>query len=220
MVRILSGKKIALSVGAGALAGAIALIGYDRGRQFIDLVNPTTRNWNYYSFYPSMVFEANKTRELELENIKRAIEQRQPDDIEFFKSVDLDITGPFKEVVPEVPVSNMRRIIYDPTLLFTIWKEKIYYNRARPFQSDDSVVKTAVLDSKSASNPSYPSGHAVQAYVLAGELSKLYPDRREYLDRVADRIAFSRVQGGVHYPSDIRYGYEVAKIYVNGNTRE
>ena len=72
-----------------------------------------------------------------------------------------------------------------------------------PFQSDYL---------ESAQNPSYPSGHAAQAYYIALALSDLYPGLEEPFMVLAEAISDSRIDRGVHFPSDIVAGKQLAEI--------
>ena len=65
------------------------------------------------------------------------------------------------------------------------------------------------------SDYSFPSGHACGAYFIATKLSKRYPHLLNGLMNLADRIARSRVQAGVHYPSDIKAGKEIGISLAN-----
>lgn len=79
-------------------------------------------------------------------------------------------------------------------------KEK--YKRLRPYQAHPDVVK-AVFTVKGYS---YPSGHSMGSFTLAIVLGEIFPDKKqEFLNRAAE-VAQSRVNAGVHYPSDIKAG--------------
>lgn len=50
---------------------------------------------------------------------------------------------------------------------------------------------------------SYPSGHSSRAWLWATILSEIFPERRtELMDR-ARAVAWGRVIGGVHFPTDL-----------------
>ena len=63
-------------------------------------------------------------------------------------------------------------------------------------------------------NTSYPSGHSLQAYVRAEVLSDLFPAHRKALLERAQRAAWSRILGGVHFPTDAVAGRRLAKAIV------
>ena len=93
---------------------------------------------------------------------------------------------------------------------------KFRFNRPRPAQLLKVLLRNegdeAILDFETANTPSYPSGHAIQSYVVANILSELNPKFRRLLENIADRIAHTRIQAGVHYPSDIVIGKEIANM--------
>lgn len=92
-----------------------------------------------------------------------------------------------------------------------IMKLKKYYNRQRP---NELAKKMGISFSgdylNSAQSPSYPSGHTVQAYVVACFLNDQFPEHEENLFKIAEIISQSRIDRGVHFPTDIEYGIEVA----------
>jgi acid phosphatase (class A) len=85
-------------------------------------------------------------------------------------------------------------------------KGKKLWSRPRP-PLLDSRIHACVFLPKSGS---YPSGHSTRAFVFAGLLSEVFPEKREALRERAQLVAWSRVIGGVHYPSDIVAGRMLA----------
>ena len=83
-------------------------------------------------------------------------------------------------------------------------------NRARPQQINR---KLDVLASKTASTPSYPSGHAFQAYYLAQVLSSRYPEKAEMFSKIAEDCALARVYAGLHYPSDNEFSKTLVETF-------
>jgi acid phosphatase (class A) len=76
------------------------------------------------------------------------------------------------------------------------------YKRLRPYQGHPDTVKGLF----EVHGFSYPSGHAMGSYTLAVVLGAIFPHKKQaFLDRAA-QIAESRVNAGVHYPSDIAEG--------------
>lgn len=64
---------------------------------------------------------------------------------------------------------------------------------------------------ESAQTPSYPSGHTTQAAYLAKVLGSIYPEIQSKLDKLASQIAESRIDRGVHLPSDNEAGRQLAQ---------
>jgi acid phosphatase (class A) len=79
---------------------------------------------------------------------------------------------------------------------------KAVWNRPRPPLLDSRIKACAPLPATG----SYPSGHSTQAYLWAGLLAEVFPEKRAALRERAALVAWSRVVGGVHYPSDIEAG--------------
>jgi hypothetical protein len=77
------------------------------------------------------------------------------------------------------------------------------YKRERPFVKFPEVH---LAPGVSANDYSFPSGHACGSFYIATKLSEIYPHLADQLFGLADRIANTRVQAGVHYPSDVQAG--------------
>lgn len=93
--------------------------------------------------------------------------------------------------------------------IITILKK--YFNRERP----DELAREYNVDwnddfLETAQTPSYPSGHTIQAYYLAGILSVQFPEHREALLSIAELVSQSRIDRGVHFPTDVEYGKIIA----------
>jgi membrane-associated phospholipid phosphatase len=81
-------------------------------------------------------------------------------------------------------------------------KGKEYWNRPRPPLVDPRIKACIELPASG----SYPSGHSTQAYTVAGLLGEIFPELKDALRERARLVAWSRIVGGVHYPSDIVAG--------------
>lgn len=97
-----------------------------------------------------------------------------------------------------------------------IIKVKYKYNRPRPFQLAPILgipLKTEMVET--AKSPSFPSGHACQSRLVANVLSTMYPELEDKFQKQAEKVAYSRYIGGLHFPSDIVYGVELADWMIN-----
>jgi membrane-associated phospholipid phosphatase len=56
--------------------------------------------------------------------------------------------------------------------------------------------------------PSYVSGHSDFSAAAADVLGYLFPSGADYFNSQRDEAANSRLYGGIHYPSDIKYGLQ------------
>jgi hypothetical protein len=146
---------------------------------------------------------------LDLDSVKSYSHNASRKDIEFANLADENLLDLF------LSFSNEHGLSYEKKYLETVMSElgsiilklKYKFNRSRPWNNGVKVTNI----SNSAKTPSYPSGHTVQAYVIAGILSRLNPESKSSLVNLADRISLSRMQSGFHYPSDIAAGKKVAK---------
>lgn len=101
-------------------------------------------------------------------------------------------------------------LIQDVAVLIT--KLKFAYQRPRPFQlAQYYKARLFPVISLVAISPSYPSGHTIEARVMAELIGSRHPEQYEFLIQLADDIAQSRLFLGLHYPSDNDFGLMVAK---------
>ena len=76
-------------------------------------------------------------------------------------------------------------------------------NRERPFVTYSFITKKA-----EAGSPSFPSGHTSSAFATATSLSLMYPKWYVIAPSFlwASAVGYSRMELGVHYPSDVLAG--------------
>lgn len=92
-----------------------------------------------------------------------------------------------------------------------IAKLKVHFNRPRPYQlANYYKLKLFPFDSFSANTASYPSGHTLQASVMLNVIGSMHPTQYKYCRNIIDDIAESRINLGLHYPSDNDFALEVA----------
>ena len=84
------------------------------------------------------------------------------------------------------------------------------YARPRPFVVDARVKPCVPM----ASTGSYPSGHAYNAYLNAALLSEIFPEKRAEIFERARYVAWGRIIGGVHFPTDLEGGRRMAEAGV------
>lgn len=97
-----------------------------------------------------------------------------------------------------------------------ILKLKYKWNRPRPFQLAPRLgIKLNAGKAYTAGSPSFPSGHAAQSKLVADVLSKIYPVHRDAFQAIPEKVAYSRYIGGLHFPTDIEYGYQIGSWLAN-----
>ena len=163
----------------------------------------------------------------ELQSVINTIQQeRTPENIAFFHKTNVDVTKPFVDIVSPgtipsstIPPPQTKRLFLhillyvianNPLLHATSLFFKFYYNRIRPYKQFPQQI-TPLSTTTSEHTPSYPSSHSLQAFAIQKHLTKLYPEHAARISATANRIADSRVIGGVHYPSDKEFARHLAK---------
>lgn len=89
--------------------------------------------------------------------------------------------------------------------LFLLSLGRSLYNRPRPYQT----WAIQPLIKKDSLGKSFPSRHVFSATVIAMLALTLNPWLGGAMLFLAGALAFLRVLGGVHYPSDVMAGYAI-----------
>ena len=144
------------------------------------------------------------SNESEIEQVLEAVKDNDLDK-ETQRNLDENNHKMMLDIVDE-DMDDWKRFIEDVDI-HTI-KLKMKYGRQRPYEYSDKIKSITDTDD----SPSFPSGHAIEAYALAEVLGERYPDKKDELDKMAAKIAKSRVQMGNHFPSDIEVGEKVGKM--------
>jgi acid phosphatase (class A) len=164
---------------------------------------------------PVMVPPANSSGETmaELETIAAAEAlHKNPSKLEH--KYDGEFDWAFKKVVEDASLEYdeiyFKRLIKEAASITIRLKYK--FNRPRPFQLGPVLgIDVTKYQSSTAKTPAFPSGHTTQSVLVACVLGEKYPELKEELMKVADKVSLSRVVGGHHYPSDIKYGELLGK---------
>lgn len=105
------------------------------------------------------------------------------------------LTGASEEVRPATFLLIMIGIQIGG-LLSAHWK--LNYMRARPHQTWPALAPCI----PTPRHPSYPSGHALQSFLIAELIARAAPHLEVAARSLASRIARNREVAGLHYPSD------------------
>ena len=90
---------------------------------------------------------------------------------------------------------------------------KNFFQRPRPYHVAPDRFPHSI-EHEDPTHYSYPSGHSTRATVFAGLLAELLPDRREAILATGRECGWLRVEGGVHYPTDIYAGRVLGQAIV------
>ena len=120
-----------------------------------------------------------------------------------------DIIGPwFSEENLPVTAGFLKEVTAEA---FAASKEvKSLYARSRPPAVEPAVQPCVAIPATS----SYPSGHSIRAFVWAAVLGEIFADKQTELFARAHHVAWGRIIGGVHFPSDDVGGQIVARAVV------
>ena len=137
---------------------------------------------------------------------------------EYVKERD-DVLSSFKPLIEtsdaNISINEIEKIIKQSVKY--IFELKYKYNRPRPYQIAefyDIDLNGTELDSMKT--PSYPSGHAIQGYLIGQVLANKDKSNAELYLSMGEQVADSRISAKAHYPSDKEYGKKVADVLFMG----
>ena len=84
-------------------------------------------------------------------------------------------------------------------------ESKKFFKRPRPYHVAPDRFPHSI-EHEDPTHYSYPSGHSTRGTVFALLLAEIFPDKREAILAKGREVGWLRVQGGVHYPTDIYAG--------------
>ncbi len=98
---------------------------------------------------------------------------------------------------------------------------KAHWRRPRPYIAS-ALVQPVIDKPGTPENPSwaYPSGHSLWGYSTALVLAAMLPEKREAILARGRQYGWSRVVGGVHWPSDVAAGRIAAVAMVDRLARD
>ena len=157
----------------------------------------------------------------DLENLVMLGNSLTEEEKEFVKDSEKDLLGIFEKFlklngVDQIKKEDLERITdeLDP-ITFTL---KYEFNYPRPLQL--ALAHNIPLYPEQPTNacsPSYPSGHSIDSFVIAGLLSKKYPQLSRDISSLGEKMSKSRNQGGIHFLFDSEFGKKIAEDILSLN---
>lgn len=117
-----------------------------------------------------------------------------------------------------IPKDAIQKIIVELSEEVTplLFKLKYFFQRPRPSQlAFYYKLRLMPFQSPSAATPSFPSGHAYYAKLFTEVAGNHYPEIYGELKRIEEDVCNSRIDMGLHFPSDIDAGIFAAENILN-----
>ena len=130
---------------------------------------------------------------------------------------DTKVIKPFKDYCDaygiEVDFTRIKHLMTQTNPILLALKKK--YNRPRPVVLAKNLgLSMTFFPLTTSKTPSYPSGHATQGYLVALLVADELPlEHRKNVLKTGLRIGESRQIAGAHYPSDTKFGLELANEF-------
>ena len=172
--------------------------------------------WDFKARLPAPPTAGSLAAESDLTAVRQAQAWRTPEQVAWAKLVERDNVFNYANVIgvwftPErLPrlAEFFARVGEDLRAMDGPSKQP--FLRARPPLVDPDLRPCVTVPAST----SYPSGSALQAWVWGELLADMFPFRREEILARAERAAWGRVIGGVHFPSDLAGGRRLAWVYL------
>lgn len=158
----------------------------------------------------------------EIMQLKQIMEDATDEDILFANKAETDeyimYNNLAKNIGLKLPQTFIPSVIEqtDPILFYL----KKHHDRARPEQFAAFHNIPFQTMANSALNPAYPSGHALDSYIMEHVLCKLSPSKCDEIKTFTCKMRTSRLHGGVHYPSDNEISKHLANAIIKNNLLE
>lgn len=174
-------------------------------QQFFNLKPPANSSQETYHELKYLEKITNSTTKEDLEFAAKADTQEERMYVLFSESIGLPITESFfKDIFSQI----------EP-ILFLL---KNHFNRPRPFQLGPILgIQVAQKVPYDAFHPAYPSGHALDAYIVEYVLTKIAPSKAKEIKHFTTKMAESRINIGIHYPSDNVISKKLADTIIKHN---
>lgn len=165
----------------------------------------------YINILPTIhVYPNNRTEAQKVFEINKEIDDKMKD---LFYKTDESVSKVFMEYTNHSE-KELNKLIQSPMIIVILYFFKYVINRARPYQVNGKIIP---LESKTGNTPSYPAGHAMQAYYLSYVLGKKEKSKSSTFKSLAEDCNSCRIAAGIHYPSDGEFSKTIITTMIKMN---
>jgi acid phosphatase (class A) len=226
-VGFMNPRRIAAALAVGLAAGVFALAPRARGQQ--PAPTAQVQSWHfvqtgtldYSAILPPPPAPGSIAAEADLMTVLHLQESRTPEQVAWARRAAAGDLFDFADVLgtwfskANLPVTAKLLADVDDDLDAAVVASKNAFPRPRPFLADPRIHPCVHRPGRNGRyDSSYPSGHTLGFYVEASVLARIFPDKRDALLDFAGRMAWGRVLGGVHFPTDLAGGRLAAAAIV------
>ena len=157
----------------------------------------------------------------ELNTLKSIMCSVTPEQIRFALNAEVDESSMYQKLIinelnVHVPNDFTSKILdqVEPILMYL----KKHFNRARPEQfASANNIPFQVSITHTALHPAYPSGHALDSFVMEHVMKKLAPSKIQQIENFCRQMRESRLNVGLHYSSDNEISKRLANEIIQSN---
>lgn len=175
------------------------------------------------SKYENMSHPNNEQTMKELFRLKDIMKSASDEDLNFALTSENDELTMYKKFIQKLNINVPNNFVnelldnLEPILFYL----KKHHNRARPeqFARAHSIPFQTTIP-HTALHPAYPSGHALDSFIMAHYLKILSPRQSQEIDNFCGRMRKSRLHAGLHYESDNEMSRKLAQDIIKHNLIE
>jgi hypothetical protein len=163
---------------------------------------------------------ANNRDELKLVMQQMRESKESPERTMMIKIFDNSFIDDFLRMLPDGSAHSFRSLceIITSDMETLVLRQKLMHKRPRPVEvAKAEGFRLEKFASDTDDSPSYPSGHAAGSRILALSLGDIFPHRKSVLIKLSELVGRSRIDGGVHFPSDVEAGFKWAESVWNAS---
>ena len=160
----------------------------------------------------------------ELNQLKSIMANATDEMLRFALNAEVDESSMYQkfmmnELKLHVPNDFMTKLLdqIEPIMMYL----KKHFNRARPEQfASANNIPFQVSITHTALHPAYPSGHALDSFVMEYVMKQLAPNDIEKIENFTEQMRQSRENVGLHYPSDSVFSNQIADEIIKSGLLE